>query len=187
MLITLEDSLKAKSMEHLTRKNIRLTEYDYSQNGSYFITICSHNKECIFGTISDETINLSPYGQIAFDEIIITNKKRESDNIAIEKFVIMPNHLHMIISINSNFSNAEKSNLFSKPIKNSIATIVGGYKPAVTRKINELESENLILPPKIWQPRFYEHVIRNEESHKEIWQYIENNIINWEQDRFYIL
>ena len=89
-------------MELPYRKSIRLKEYDYSQNGAYFITICTHNRERIFGDIVGQGLcscRLSPIGEIINNEIL--NIEKRYMGIKIDKYVIMPNHIHLIIQIHN--------------------------------------------------------------------------------------
>ncbi len=110
------------------RKPTRLKNYDYSENGYYFITICSKNKGKLFGNIAkDDTpkILLSEIGIIAECELL--NIEKHYDNVKIDKYVIMPNHIHIIIQI------TERINPFPTAIKYDISNIIGKYKAAVTR------------------------------------------------------
>ena len=77
------------------RRSIRLRDYDYSEEGGYFVTICTHNKECVFGEIANEEMNLNEIGKIVYEEWLKTPNMRP--NVKLEKFVVMPNHLHGII------------------------------------------------------------------------------------------
>ncbi|MEW5925695.1 MAG: transposase, partial [Candidatus Zixiibacteriota bacterium] len=74
------------------RRSIRLTDYDYASEGAYFVTICTHNKQCLFGDIIDGEMQLSVYGQIVRDEWLITPQKQP--NILLDEFIVMPNHFH---------------------------------------------------------------------------------------------
>src|SRR5437868_13402885 len=111
------------------RRSIRLKGYDYSQAGAYFITLCTYNREHLFGEIVDGNIILSEYGQIAFNEWARTSQIRP--NVLLDVFVIMPNHLHGIILIRKGECNS--------PLRsptNTIGAMVRGYKSAVTKQIN---------------------------------------------------
>ena len=81
------------------RKQIRLKDYDYSENGAYFVTICTYEKKCIFGYVKDGIMHCNDYGKIANEEIENTIKLREKSSVTINKYVIMPNHVHLIIEI----------------------------------------------------------------------------------------
>lgn len=99
----------------------------------------------------------------------------------------MPNHIHMIINIfkPDNFKVYQKEQ-FSKPTSESISSVVRSYKSAVSKRIHELP-ENFNVPYKIWQPRFYDNIIRNEEAFQKIWDYIDTNPLRWDKDKFYVL
>ncbi len=172
-------------MNYPKRKQIRLQQYDYSNSGAYFVTICTHNRECFFGEINNKKIKYSEFGKIAYSEIENTQIKYENNGIQFENYIVMPNHIHMIITINS-LTYETKTNEFSKPIKNSLATIIGNYKSAVTRKINRLIKTDIDSNfHNIWQRGYYEHIIRNEKSYQEISEYIDNNVFLWKEDSLY--
>ena len=133
------------------RRQIRLKNYNYSENGAYFITICTYEKKCIFGYVKDEKMHLSGYGIIANEEIENTIKIRQKCGVKINKYVVMPNHVHLIIELAKELDESDvgtrravstdKYNAFSKPVPQSISTIVGAYKSAVTRRINLIYTE----------------------------------------------
>ncbi|MBI2934006.1 MAG: hypothetical protein HYY29_00385, partial [Chloroflexi bacterium] len=78
-------------------KSIRLKEYDYTQAGSYFITICSHDNRCLFGSVSDEQMHVNAFGEIVAREWAMTGNIRP--NVTIDEFIVMPNHIHAIIGL----------------------------------------------------------------------------------------
>lgn len=169
----------------ITRKSLRLHNFDYSSNGMYFITICTYDKIPFFGTITEGVMKLSPIGIIAEQEINLTNYKRASDFIEITKYVIMPNHIHMIIQIfNPDIFHKYQKESFSAPTLKSVSSTIRSYKSAVTKRIRENFDSNEIY--KIWQPRFYDNVIRNEEAYRKIYEYIETNPQRWNEDKFNI-
>ena len=142
------------------RKNPRLKGYDYSTENYYFITICTFEKKCLF-EISE---NRNPFGQYAaqgFEEISI-----HYPDVTVDKYVVMPNHVHAVIYVRG-----EKSNL---------TRVVGSYKSYVTKKIHETSPDL-----RVWQTSFHDHIIRNERSYQNIWLYIDSNPENWEKDCFY--
>ena len=143
------------------RKSPRIPNFDYSTCGYYFITICTKDKECIFGTAEQ----LNDLGVIAQKELI--EIEAHYDDIIIDKCVVMPNHVHAIISI----QNSGNTNL---------NTVIGQYKSGVTRKIREICPEKCV-----WQRSYHDHVIRNEKQYRKIWEYIDNNPKQWELDCFY--
>ena len=143
------------------RKPNRYPEYDYSQNGAYFITICTQDRKPILSTIvgDDAHIVPKPYGQVV--DKYIRNVPE------IEKYVIMPDHIHMIIRLNCGSMWA--STPTEKPQHNRISTIV--------RSIKTLAAKEIGMP--IFQRSYYDHVIRNQEDYNEVWEYIDNNPLKW--------
>ena len=145
-------------MEFSERKPNRLKEYDYSQNGAYFVTICTQDRRKILSEIvgDDAHIVPKPYGRIA--DKYIRNVPE------IEKYVIMPDHIHMIIRLD-NGSMWASTPTGNKPQNNRISNIVRSIKVLVAKEIGET----------IFQRSYYDHVIRNQRDFDEIWEYINNN------------
>ncbi|MGB7293038.1 MAG: transposase [Thermodesulfobacteriota bacterium] len=174
--------MKYDSQRH-HRRSIRLKDYDYSQAGAYFITICAYNRACIFGDILEGQIKLNQYGEIVNLEWLKTNNMRT--NLVLDAYIIMPNHIHGIISISDfddrrgTLQRAPTFEHFGKPVSNSIPTIIRLFKSSVTKQINALRG-TLGLP--VWQRNYYEHVIRNEDDLSEIREYILNNALKWDLD-----
>ena len=164
-----------------TRKSVRLRNYDYSTPGAYFITICTYNRNNIFGDIVRQNdferpkIFLSKIGEIAKSEIL--KIERHYQNIKIDKYTIMPNHIHLIVCI------TERINPFPTMIKYDIPNVIGKYKAAVTRNVGKafMPSER----NRIWQTSFNDHIIRGEEDYLEIWRYIDENPAKWCEDCFF--
>lgn len=151
----------------------RLPNWDYSDNGYYFITICTKDKEIFFGNILNNKMCLSRIGEIAnkcWFEI-----PNHFPCVELDEFVVMPNHVHGIIIIR-NFRCRDGACPVSTK-RNTLGNIVGSFKSVVTKYIN---SHQLTFG---WQPRFYEHIIRNEKEFYRVKQYVKNNPINWEVDR----
>ena len=149
------------------RKHIRLKTFDYSNDGDYFVTICTHNRRCFLSKITycEETNisknELTPFGRIAEEELI--SLKKRYPFIDIDIYCIMPNHIHFIICFNNN--NNKKSTL---------PKIIGAYKSLVTRRcksINDIQS--------VFQRSFYERIIRNDNEYYEFSVYTENNPLKW--------
>ena len=171
------------------RKSIRLKGYDYSRAGMYFITICTYNRECLFGEIVNEEIILNEYGRIVEKEILKTEEIRK--NIKIDKFVIMPNHIHLIIEIimddekqiiDKNKEIKEESKKLKSPSDN-IGAVVRAIKSQVTANINKKRNSKGM---QIWHRNYYDNIIRNEEMYLKVSEYIENNPRLWENDKYFI-
>lgn len=158
------------------RKSTRLKGYDYSSPGAYFITICTQNRNCILGEIVNGCIKLNNLGKIVNSEI----RKIESHytNIKIDKYIIMPNHIHLLIIL------SEPGGINPSPtIKYDIPDVIGKFKASVTRNVGNafMHSDKI----HIWQRSFHDHIIRGEKDYLKIWQYIDENPLNWEKDCFY--
>ncbi|MHA1344653.1 MAG: transposase [Promethearchaeota archaeon] len=177
------------------RKSIRLRDYDYSQPGLYFITICTQNKLCLFGQIKNEKMILNNAGEMV-KKCWLEIPKHHS-NVVLHKYIIMPNHIHGIIEIVGvqNIEPGRKKykivgvqniepllrNKFQKIIPGSIGSIVRGFKIGVTKWFHK--NTNI---KNVWQRNYYEHIIRNKKSYIKITEYIENNPIKWKNDEYYI-
>ncbi len=167
------------------RRSIRLKEYDYLQAGSYFVTLCSWNRERLFGKISNAEVVLNEYGQVVMQEWINTGTLRP--NVELEKYVVMPNHFYGILVINDRVGTIQRRGMarhaptreFAKPIAQSLPSIIGSFKSAVTKQINR--SRNTPGYP-VWQRNYYEHVVRNEKELQSIREYIVNNPLHWDLD-----
>ena len=160
-----------------TRKLLRLRNYDYSVPGAYFVTVCSHNKRPLFGRIAidgnnEAIMQYSPIGTLAKQHLL--DLPSHYENIKIDNWVVMPNHIHMLIRIE------ERINPFPTKVYD-VPNIVGKYTAAVTRAVGNA----FMHSGKLWQASFYDHIIRNEKDYQEIWQYIAGNPSKWLEDRFY--
>ncbi|MBO1048762.1 MAG: transposase [Dolichospermum sp. DEX182a] len=160
------------------RRSIRLKDYDYTQEGAYFITICTKNKQCIFGDIKQGEMQLNLLGTIARDywqEI-----PQHFPHIKLDIFVIMPNHIHGILWIIEKIKTTNQQRNFGEMILGSIPCVIRSYKSAVTKKINQICHQKGISS--VWQKNFYEHIHQDEKSLEIIRNYIINNPLNWEND-----
>ncbi len=162
------------------RRSIRLKNYDYSQEGYYFITICTKYSKDYFGEIKNGKMHLNEIGNIIYDEWIKTGQIRT--NVHLDLFVIMPNHFHELIIINDQLSVGtcrgmplQQRQQFGKPISNSLPIIINQFKSSVKRICNKNGFKYFE-----WQRNYYEHIIRNENDLARIRDYILNNPIKWE-------
>jgi len=153
-------------MELPKRKPNRLLEYDYSTPNAYFITICTHNKKNLFwtnvGAIIDRPKNvpLTSHGKMV--QSSIEDIPKHYPSISVDHYVIMPNHVHLLLQINTDDDGRSM-------IAPTISTAVRLMKGAVSKQAGFA----------VWQKGFYDHVIRNQQDYDEIWQYIENNPRKW--------
>ena len=157
------------------RKVLRLKGFDYSSPGAYFITVCTKGRRKRLSRIDVGTDvlgcpknTLLPDGEIADRQL-----RQMSDfyaHLKFEKYVIMPNHIHLLLHITEGGPSGTPV-----PTASPVAAFVGTFK----RLCNKEYGEN------IWQPRSYDHIIRGEEDYRQIWEYIDTNVQRWEKDRFY--
>jgi len=183
----------------------RLPHWDYRWAGAYFITICTQNREHYFGEITNGKMILSHTGVIA--DILWHQIPYHTRHVELGEFVVMPNHVHGILIITQNASNVSGADADTvetlhatslqttpyppqprkneqmamiSPKSNSVSTIIRSYKSAVSKHAHRLGYEFQ------WQPRFHDHIIRNEESFQNISNYIINNPVNWQDDKYFI-
>lgn len=179
------------------RKKIRLENYDYSGNGAYFVTICTKDKMCILWDNRDKyepvkhdsikqnipvgtaigrpqntgRIRLSEYGRYVKEALNAVNEHYPA--VFVDKYVIMPNHVHVIFRIDTRTFSDNGGRPMAVP---TISTVVNQLKGAVSRKSGF----------HVWQGRFYDRIIRNEREYSAFWEYIEANPENWESDELFI-
>lgn len=180
------DSGKYKNKYRIA--SIRLPHWDYRSNASYFITICTANRKHFFGKIRNGKMELSEIGILA-DKYWLEIPEHYPF-IILDAHIIMPNHMHGIITIskeelqtpNLGVSTTNSVALTTPASRkwnpDSLGSIINQYKRICTigaRKIN---------PKFAWQPRYYEHIIRNKTAYQNIKKYIINNPKNWQKDKF---
>jgi putative transposase len=166
------------------RKLNRLDGYNYSQQGMYFITVCTKNREHIFGEIVNKKIILNDIGKIT--ERYWLEIPNHFPHASLDKFIVMPNHVHGIIEIKNNVD-VGNAHVRSENINRSkmlTSKAIHGFKSSVTRRIFKNQERMYAFPTKFaWQKSFYDRIIRNEIELNKIREYIFKNPINWEKDR----
>ena len=173
-----------------TRKSIRLENYDYSQNGAYFITICVEEKRNLLGEIRNNERILNAYGMIV-DEYIDKIGSLH-DGIEINKKVVMPNHIHFILSLvgvayHATRGMAELS--IQEKSKMTVPKMIQLFKAATVKRCRGVGLHDVGLhnmQPLRWQRGYYEHIIRNEDDYLRIWQYIDENPVKWAEDKYFV-
>ena len=156
-------------MELKPRKNLRLKDYDYSTDGAYFVTICTHGKEKLLCNVVGEglcalpQINLTDTGNMVNESIEYINSTYDTVNV--DKYVIMPNHVHLLITIEGTGGHGDPP----------LQTIIGGLKSYTTHKYGGI----------LWQRSFHDHIIRGEKDYQKIWEYIDTNPMKWADDCYY--
>jgi len=167
------------------RRSTRLPGYDYTRPGAYFVTICAFHKRQILSEISEERLFLSPIGLIVEDELKRFQILRRG--IEIDRFVIMPNHVHLIIQITDESDKpvpvgAHRDAPLHRPPR-SLGSIIGQFKGSVTTGVRRFHRDLHFI---VWQRNYYEHVIRDEAKLNRIRCYITENSIRWRLDPYYI-
>lgn len=180
------------------RKSIRLKNYDYSQNGCYFITICTNNRECLFnirspqqstGDYARSPLRKSLHNTLSPDEMIekwLLELEKKFADIKINEYVIMPNHIHFILEkCDGDFADNHAGSSLRQSNKVNIQEIVAWFKTMTTNEYIKNVKQNVYTPfdKKLWQSSFYEHVIRNEYDYVQVAEYIRNNPLKWEEDK----
>jgi len=169
-------------MPRPARKSIRLDGYDYSSEGWYFVTICCHQHQCLFGRISNEVLIPKPlavYANRCWLEI-----PSHYPSIILDAFVIMPNHVHGIFWIAKQMKGPKPAiALGSRPTgtAQSVGSVVRAYKSVVTRY-----ATTSLGIDRVWHRNYWEHIIRGKDSLNEIRTYIMNNPVKWQYDRLYV-
>ncbi len=162
-----------------SRRSIRLSGYDYTTAGAYFVTLVTARRVNWFGKIQVGEMQYSPSGEIAQSEWIRLGIRFEG--IALDEYVIMPNHLHGILWIMpgdriQHTSVDEKRTDFAR----TLGTLIGSYKSSSTRLIHNLERST---ERAIWQRNYYEHILRSAEDLEHAREYIHNNPLRWSEDQ----
>jgi REP element-mobilizing transposase RayT len=165
------------------RRSIRLRQYDYTQSGAYFVTICCYQKNCLFGEIKGGIMYLNATGDAV--QQVWSNLPNNFPKIALDDFVIMPNHLHGIICLidspdlmttNTNITPVNPMPNGTK--KGSLGAIVQNFKSISTRRVNNITRNS----GTIWQRNYYETIIRDDRAYENIKRYINENPLKWEED-----
>lgn len=179
------------------RRSTRLKNYDYTTPGAYFITICTHQRECLFGEIVDREMQLNRLGVVVAAHW--KNLPKYHPRLRLDEFVVMPNHVHGIMFLTDPFVGAGFSdhldgltdNTLAKPAPtdaalptqgHSISEITRGFKTFSSRQINQIRRAQGVP---VWQRNYYDRIIRDEISLQQIRQYIVNNPPSWQQDQLH--
>ena len=172
------------------RKNIRLKDYAYSSNGAYFITVCTENRNVVLSEIrrgdpcGRPSVILTKTGEIAektFSVIV------ELFDISIDKYVIMPNHIHFMFTKNDSIEKRATVRLANKTLGQAptVGRVVGAYKSIIVGEWLKICKQNNEIMGRLWQRNYYEHIIRDENDYLTKWNYIDTNPERWEEDEYY--
>jgi putative transposase len=178
------------------RKSIRLWGYDYTQSGLYFVTICCQNGASLYGNIKDGEMYHNEPGKMI--ERWYKELENKFPDVRCLEMVVMPNHFHCIIhkinvgaDVGADLCVCPKTGVHPEPIfsehkKSSLFSIIQWFKTMTTNEYIRGVKNLGWLPfdKRVWQRNYYEHIIRNQDAHQLIANYIINNPQKWEQDRF---
>ena len=167
-------------MEHPKRKEIRLREYDYSQPGAYFVTICTEGRRELFPLAVGATPCGRPHPARQLAETYLLKLPEKFPHIVLPKWVVMPNHVHILLCIEGETPPGGHA---GPPQQEAI----GWYKTMTTNGYIRAVKAG-ILPPfsgKIWQRGYYEHIIRNDRDYLDVWTYIDQNPARWAEDEYF--
>jgi REP element-mobilizing transposase RayT len=198
-----------ETMTH-NRRSIRLKGYDYTQPGAYFVTICVQNHECMFGNVVNGEMMLNEWGIIV--KTIWDGLPQKYTHIDINEYIIMPNHFHGIITVGARSARPATTTttrpaITTRPQTNTDGE-TGRADPAITTRPQtntdgetgradpaptmgqivayfKYQTTKLIdAPTKLWQRNYFEHIIRDDAEYQRIADYIQNNPLNWQIDKF---
>ena len=161
-------------------ESTRLKNWDYSTPWWYYVIICTQNFIFWFGELKNDKMSLNDIGKIVEEEWLKTKKIRKKVDLGY--YVIMPNHFHGIVIVKGpeNINSVETHrNASLRTVQNNLSDIIRGFKGSVTKRIRKLGYQNFY-----WQPRFYDHIIRNETDLRRIRTYIQNNPLKWDLDEY---
>ncbi len=158
-------------MELPKRRSPRLKDYDYSRNGAYFVTICTKNKQHLFGPVGADPVSARMVERTFLETIA------RYEHIDCPIYVVMPNHFHAIITI-------VRADMESAP---TISRIIQSFKRYSTLEYMKLVRDGVVPPfdKQIWQRSFYDHIIRDKDDYDKIATYIRENPLKWKDDCFY--
>jgi REP element-mobilizing transposase RayT len=165
-------------LERASRKTLRIKKFDYKSAGQYFITFCTEGRRCLFGDRIESRVHLNEAGNILYQDI--NTIKNRYYGVDVDAFVIMPNHVHAIIILDS-----EERKRRSSSTDVSLSDIVRNIKTYTTTAYIKGVHEKNWEPfhKRLWQRSYHEHIIRNDKSLENIRRYIIDNPKNWDQDQ----
>ena len=189
-------------MNYPQRKRNRLADYDYSENGAYFITICTENKKCCLSHIqcidTETQITLTRKGQIV--ERFVGEIPIKYPTVSVDHYVIMPNHVHLLLRIDRSRGTEGDGTGNPSPTEGdgtgnpsptegdgtgnpspTVGNVIGWFKYQTTKAINEAEKNKASF----WQRSYFDHVIRDETDYRIRWNYMDGNPARWAEDKYY--
>lgn len=178
------------------RRSMRLQGYDYAQAGAYFITICTKDRQCLFGNIMNSKMECNKAGKML--ERVWSELPTRFDVLELDEFTVMPNHFHGIVTLSGrdraclrpSQSSAKSGDHKDRPYgtrPDSIGRVVQAFKSITTHQyINGVRCSGWHpFPGKLWQRNYWDHIIRDEAELTNIREYIVNNPSLWESDQLH--
>ena len=162
------------------RQSICLKGYDYTSDGSYFVTICVQDMKCVLGEIVNGNMVLGSYGQVVADTWLWLAE--HYGYVMLGECVVMPNHLHGIIVLTSKGGSRTAPTTTAPTKRTPLGRLIGAVKTVSTKEINKQQDTPGI---RFWQRDFYERIIRNEREYQAIQKYIYNNPTTWHEDKLH--
>lgn len=173
------------------RRSLRLPGHDYATPGAYFLTLCTHQRACIFGRVEKGEMQLSQFGEIVQGHW--SKLPKHHAHLRLDAFIVMPNHLHGILILENGWggaiapetnqiTNPQSSNSSKLRKCHAISEIVRGFKTFSAKRINEIRQTPGIP---VWQRNFYDRIIRDDAGLQKVRAYITQNPKVWEQDAFF--
>jgi len=175
------------------RRSIRVRDYDYSQSGAYFITLCTKDRKCLLGEVVNGMVELTEIGRLVESVWLETATMRT--RIELDAYVVMPNHFHAIFFIHDESGRTGATHRVAPtknhsgpagkpcrptgPVPGSVGAVMAQFKSLVTKRLNQTRPDL----GSVWQRNYYEHVIRDEKSLHRIREYIATNALRWDLDR----
>ena len=153
--------------------------YNYSRTGRYFITICTHQRECLFGEVENGKMHLNDGGKKAVQ--CIQNIPEHHPYVKIHESIVMPNHIHILMEIVSPPA-VSSAHPTQDGTSGTIGSIVRGFKVGVTKWFRQ----NHLLHT-VWQRGYHDHIIRDDQSYHQILEYTRTNPSRWSEDRYHPL
>ena len=158
----------------MNRKPNRLAGFDYSQPGAYFITVCTKDRKCLLSQIVGGDAHIAPYPRLTYAGNVVEKHLRSIPGIG--PYVIMPNHVHMILHISAT-DPREGPMWASAPTDVNVSTLVRSWKTLVSKELGQ----------SIWQRSYYDHVIRDQQGYVDKLRYIQENPAKWQRDQYFTL
>jgi len=160
------------------RRSIRLSGYDYSQAGAYFVTVCAQHRACVFGKIGHDRVDLTDCGRVVATCWQWLGERYPQ--VDLDEWIVMPNHLHGIIMITDDIGRGGSRTAPTVITPKPLGRLIGAFKTLSTKHVNLMRG---IPGVALWQRNYYEHIIRNTDELNHIRRYIADNPLQWAVDR----